>query len=755
MAEVVKGINIVLGADTTALSAALSDVNKRSKDIQSELRQVDKLLKLDPTNTELLTQKQKLLGDALDNTGEKLNRLRDAQKQVDEQFRKGEISEGQYRAFQREVAKTEQELRSLQSGLDKTGDSLKRAGRDADAASEKFKKIGDGIKNAGEKMTVGITAPLAGIAAFATKGTEEFRKFTARLEVNAQAAGASMEDMSASLRSAYAVTGELDSGVEALSNLLAAGFKGDAFREALDSLTGAAIKFSDTLKLEGVADGLQETLATGAAIGPFAELLERSGVSLDVFNAGLTEAIQNGQQQQYVLEQLADLGLAKVNEAYRENNKEMVENAEAQYSLQEAMSELGTLLTPIITAVTEKLAELVGWFNSLDDGTKKTILTLGGIAAAIGPILVVVGQLASGLGVVTKVFGVVSTAMTAAGGASSAFGGVVAALTGPIGIAVAAIAGLIAIFVTLYKKNEEFREGVKRIWDQIKEGFTIALNAIMDTVRRVFNAIVEFVQEQLEEVRKFWDENGEAIMEIVKMAFASIKNVIDLNMAWIKALFQAVWPIITSVVKVAWEAIKLAISTALDVISGVLTIALKLFQGDWKGAWEALLEMLKNVWDNIIQFLKNIDLVQIGKDIMGGLLDGMKSMFGAIKDSVSNVSSSVVNGFKNALGIHSPSRVMRELGENTGEGFVLGLKDTVGYIKQQASSMAAAVTQGASGATIGVSGSPASPAAATLNFAGMFAGANFIVRSDSDIAALAQQLGAVIDQRSRAGGYSG
>jgi len=106
LAESIRGINIVISGETTGLQKALADVNKQSKDIQSELKQVEKLLKLDPGNTELLAQKQKLLSDAVAATGEKLNRLRAAQEQVNQQFARGEINEGQYRAFQREIVAT-------------------------------------------------------------------------------------------------------------------------------------------------------------------------------------------------------------------------------------------------------------------------------------------------------------------------------------------------------------------------------------------------------------------------------------------------------------------------------------------------------------------------------------------------------------------------------------------------------------------------------------------------------------------------
>lgn len=174
MAETIRGINVVIGADTTGLSKALSDVNKKSRDIQSELRQVERLLKLDPSNTELVAQKQRLLGDAIANTREKLDRLRAVQQQVNEQFQRGEISEGQYRAFQREVVKTEQELKKLETQLKGMEPAVKSLGERMQEAGEKMKKAGESMTNVGKKLSVGVTAPVAGMGAAATKAAIDF-----------------------------------------------------------------------------------------------------------------------------------------------------------------------------------------------------------------------------------------------------------------------------------------------------------------------------------------------------------------------------------------------------------------------------------------------------------------------------------------------------------------------------------------------------------------------------------------------------
>lgn len=160
MAETIKGINVVIGAETTGLTKALSEVNKQSRNMQTELKQVDKLLKLDPKNTELLAQKQELLSKAVQTTKEKLDTLKTAQSQVNEQFAKGEINEGQYRAFQRELAATEQKLNELEKAIGPVKKSLEEIGT-------AMEKSGKKISETGTSLTKNVTAPIVafGVAA--------------------------------------------------------------------------------------------------------------------------------------------------------------------------------------------------------------------------------------------------------------------------------------------------------------------------------------------------------------------------------------------------------------------------------------------------------------------------------------------------------------------------------------------------------------------------------------------------------------
>lgn len=148
MADRVKGITVEIGGDVTGLNKALAGTNKEIKSTQSQLKDVEKLLKLDPTNTTLLEQKQRLLADAVGETKSKLDTLKTAEKQVQEQFQKGEATQQQYDALQREIAATEQSLKSLESQAGQSKSAMEKL---ADAAN-KVKTGADNIASSAGKI---------------------------------------------------------------------------------------------------------------------------------------------------------------------------------------------------------------------------------------------------------------------------------------------------------------------------------------------------------------------------------------------------------------------------------------------------------------------------------------------------------------------------------------------------------------------------------------------------------------------------
>ncbi|MBB5325203.1 TP901 family phage tail tape measure protein [Anoxybacillus tepidamans] len=176
MAETVRGISVVISGDTTKLGKALEDVNKKGKEIQGELRQIDRLLRFDPSNTTLLAQKQQLLAQQIENTSEKLNRLKSVQQQVADQFARGEISEGQYRAFQREIEKTQGQLNNLRSKLDETNASINKHTTAWGKMQERLSSVGNNLRDVGQRMqSVGQSmATSMGAAATAIGGALGF-----------------------------------------------------------------------------------------------------------------------------------------------------------------------------------------------------------------------------------------------------------------------------------------------------------------------------------------------------------------------------------------------------------------------------------------------------------------------------------------------------------------------------------------------------------------------------------------------------
>lgn len=161
MADRIKGITVVLGGDTTGLNKALSGTNKEIKNTQAQLKDVERLLKLDPTNTTLLEQKQRLLADAVGETKSKLDTLKTAEKQVQEQFKRGEVSQQQYDALQREIVATEAQLESLEERAKTSNVVLQQAGEAAKTIGTGANKIAEGL----DSVKTGATVASAGVIA--------------------------------------------------------------------------------------------------------------------------------------------------------------------------------------------------------------------------------------------------------------------------------------------------------------------------------------------------------------------------------------------------------------------------------------------------------------------------------------------------------------------------------------------------------------------------------------------------------------
>ena len=136
----IQGITIELEGDTSKLGDALKKTERDLKNTQSPLKEVDKLLKLDPGNTELLAQKQRLLAEAVQGTGEKLKTLREASEQANEALQRGEMTQDTYDALQREIIATEQEYRNLEEASEQANRAMQG---DLDETEREVDELGD------------------------------------------------------------------------------------------------------------------------------------------------------------------------------------------------------------------------------------------------------------------------------------------------------------------------------------------------------------------------------------------------------------------------------------------------------------------------------------------------------------------------------------------------------------------------------------------------------------------------------------
>ena len=132
----IKGLTVEIGGDTTKLGKALQEIENKSKSLSGELGQVNRLLKVDPENTDLIAQKQQILSEAVANTAKKLETLKAAEKQVQAQFERGEVSADQVRELRREIIATEQKLGGYERAAQETADAIEQLGDGADGISD-------------------------------------------------------------------------------------------------------------------------------------------------------------------------------------------------------------------------------------------------------------------------------------------------------------------------------------------------------------------------------------------------------------------------------------------------------------------------------------------------------------------------------------------------------------------------------------------------------------------------------------------
>lgn len=705
----IQGITVEIGGDTTGLSKALSGVNKEIRSTQSQLKDVERLLKMDPGNTELLRQKYELLNDSIESTEEKLDALREAEKQVQAQFARGEATEAQYNGLQREIIATEQALNRLQGEAKDTQNRIDNIDEDpiedvekaADDAGDALKDAGKDASTFGDMLKAG--AIVEGVSSIIdsmsqlSEETKEYQRIMGSLEVSSQKAGYSADETAQVYRTLYGVLGDDQTAATTTANLQALGLS----QEELVTLTNAAIgawaTYGDSIPIDSLAESVNETIQAGQVTGAFADVLNWAGTNEDEFNERLAAASDETERQNIVMQELAKQGLVQAGQAWQKNNESLVESNQAAADFQDTMAEMAERIQPILTAVQtgitgilnaildttsgidfDAMAEaisagfgwiienvipaistLVGWLLQLDPQIQQFALVLAGVAAAAGPVTTVIQ------GIVTAL----------------------SALMSPVTLVVAAVGLLIGAFATLWTSSEEFRTNITAIWQQLVDAFTGFTQGIVDRLNELgfnFENIGQVIQTAWQALCDFLAPVFEGAFQAVATIFDTITSAILGVLDFFIGVFTGDWEQALNGIKEFWSAIWDGIcgifETIVDTLMGIGDVILNWFGTSWESALNGAKNFFTNIFNGIVSFFQGIPgkMISIGSDIVYGIWNGISGAAGWLWSQISGFCSNIVNSIKNFFGIGSPSKLMaKEVGKWIPPGITVGIDDAM------------------------------------------------------------------------------
>lgn len=592
-AKTLKGITVEINGKTTGLANALKDVTKTSTALSSNLKEINKALKLDPGNTELLNEKQKILSESVAAARKELETLEGVQKQVSDQYANGDIDRGAWLEYQNKLQKAKQHLEDLEKAQKDFGTAAAQAIKEAGAKIEEY---GGKVSKVGETLTKNVTTPMAaaaaaGVAAFsavdegvdtivtatgasgealdglvasyetiATSIPEELGDVASAVgEVNTRfhTTGEELEGQTTLfLQFAKITGGDVVSSVDSADKVLktfgktsddASGLLGMVAKAAQDTGINAQGLLDDVLANSATFKELNFSLEESVN---FMALLDENGVESSTALAGLKKAVVNltdaGMSESEALQTVIDKiknagsetealtiaqetfgtkGAAEMATAIREGRLSLddLSASMADYSTvvtdtynntmdgvdgtttaanaaKIAMSTLGEtisdMLAPILQRLTQLLIDAKARFDTLDDGQKQAIVTIGLIVAAIGPALVIIGKVITAVGTITTGVGslvgfvggtvvplITGTVMPALSGLWALM------LANPISIVIAAIAAIVAAFVLLWNKCEGFRNFWINLFSSVKSTVVDAKNNVLSTFDGIKNGI--------------------------------------------------------------------------------------------------------------------------------------------------------------------------------------------------------------------------------------------------------------------------
>lgn len=683
-----KGLTIVIGGDTSNLASALRDVDGELSHLQTNLRTVNSALRLDPSNVDALAQRQALLTDAVAETSRRLEILRDAQRQVDQQIADGvEVDQRAYRNLQSEIIRAEASLADYERQANDTGDASRDAGNAANNA-------GDDARDSAEGWTV-LKGTIADLASKAIQGllskigelggalwslddsTRELRTNMGKVETAFQESGYTIDDAKAAFNDFYAIVADEGQATEAVSHLAKLTDSQKELEEWTTIATGVYATFGSSLPIENLTEAANETAKTSKLTGGLADALNWAGVNEEEFQKKLDATNSEAEREALIRETLTGL-YGDAAATYRETNGQIMEANEAQARYNSALAGLGEIIEPLKTAFRNGMATMLeaaaNFLKGVDmeaakasikdafDYLQTTVFPAvrTGIQWFIDNKDLVIGGLAGIVAGIAafKIVSIVQTAVTAFKAFQTATQGLTLAQkalnlvlgANPMARIVTLIAGVVTAIVYLWNNCEAFRNFWIGLWEGIKNALSVAWNAITGVFTGAWNIITGIWNGAASFFGGVW--NG------IKGAFSAVGNFFSNTFSGAWNAVKNAWSSTKSFFANRWEDIKSAFSKTKDWMT-------ETFSKAWEGvkwAWANPREFFSNIWTGIKNVFSAVDgffgrAFGSGWTAVKNAFSGVVSFFTGVWNGIKNVfskvgsviSDAVVKPVKNAI----------------------------------------------------------------------------------------------------------
>lgn len=669
----IKGLTIEIGGENTQLVKSMAEINRHSKDLKSELKDVERLLKLDPKNTEMVTQKQKLLADQITNTKDRLTDLKEAEKQVQEQVKRGEASEEQYRALQREIIKTEEELKKAEKAAKEFGgvmtQSLKEAG-------EKMKDVGGKISDVGKDMTMKVTAPILGLAGAALKVGSDFEAGMSEVQAISGASAEDLQRLEEKAKEMGATTKfSATESAEALKYMAMAGWDAEKMVGGLEGVMNLAAASGENLGTVSdiVTDAITAFGLKAEDAAHFADVLATASSSSN------TNVSLMGETFKYAAPIAGALGFSIEDTALAIG---LMANAGIKGS------QSGTALRQILTVMAGDIAIVGDKFGQFDivtqnaDGSMRSLSEIMVELREIWPMLTDAEKAHNAEMIVGK-----------------------NAMSGFLALMGASDEDFTKLQTNIEDSSGKAKEMADIMNDNLQGQLTLLKSQLEGVGIQISEILIPIVSSIIDKISEWidWfanlDEGTKKTIVVIALIVAAIGPLLFIVGQVIMTIGALI--LLLPQLKIAFAALTGPIGLTVAAIAGAIAIGIALYN-NWdeiKAAAQKLWENLKQKFNEIkeaitkpvkdaIQTIKDINLVEVGENMIQGLINGIKNMISKVKEAIGSVVSTVTSGIKKALKIESPSKVMEEMGEYTAEGFAVGIKGSLKEVERQTSAMA-------------------------------------------------------------------